>query len=157
MEPHEIYVFSPQSEGTAIRTLSQVENCFSRLGEDYELRMNPIKINFGCDSIIHFLSLDVGNSKKSQDLFKGLEPQRENVICIFDEAGAISDFDRVETIIKTILPRQNCNSQFTFIANPPKNRRAPIFEFVDRYKLKGAFYLHTTIFDLPREWFSQLI
>lgn len=158
--PQETYVFSGQNVGMYKKVGSQNKKILSkRLGVPWSENESKqfIKYNNGL-STIFFESLNAKNSKASMEQFKGYDPQTKDVFVIFDELAIISDFDRVNAIIKSFIARNNTNVQFIFIFNPPKNKKHPIFAFVESLRVKdNCDYLKTTIFDLPREWFSEAI
>lgn len=156
-QPTDVFVYTPTSIGTADGVFSQVKKVCDRIGVPYEPKQSPLKILFSNGSRISFKSLDAVNQSKSSDFFKGVEAQHNNVFIVFDEVAALKDFSRVESIQNTYLTRNMSNVQFIYVFNPPKNKRHPIFDFVGRMEKRNSLILHTTIFDLPEDWFSPLV
>lgn len=158
--PQETYVFSGQNVGMYKKVGAQNKKILTqRLGIPWTDNESKQFIRYNNDqSTIFFESLNAKNSKASVENFKGYDAQTDNVFVIFDELAIINDFARVDAIIKSFIARNNCKVQFIFIFNPPKNKKHPIFTFVETLKIKdNCTHLKTTIFDLPKHWFSPSI
>lgn len=157
-EPNsQVFVYVPQQAAIGDGAYEQVQEVLQLIGlteDDYKLNKSPYSIELKNGSKFSFKGLDAGNSKKSDDLFKGVSSTKNIVGCVFDELAGLMDNRRLNVIVKTLSRRPDC--KFIYVFNPPDDLTHWLFDFSDKAIDRHNYYvLHTTIFDLPKHWFTE--
>lgn len=153
-EIKDAFIFAPQQSGLRTGVIQQVEKVLGRIGIPYTDNKSTNVITLKNGSRFIFKGLDVTNSQKNEDVFKGLDSKVGIRFTVFDEVGALPKFSRVDTIINTVIRQEGV--QIIEISNPPRNKNHKIFERYKNQELNPSCLVkHTTIFDLPSAWIND--
>lgn len=150
------FIYAPKYDKIGEKTVEQVKKVLFRLGIEHKVKKQPWSIELFNGSVFHFDGLDATKYKSNDDMEKGVESSKPGGIrfLIFDEIGALRNYDRVNSLIETFIRQPYC--QIIEISNPPATKRHPLYKrYQQAEQDPSTLYLHTTIFDTPAEWVQE--
>lgn len=151
----EVRVYVPIQGTITDGVLKQIGKVCNRMGIEYTKKVSSSRIVFPNGSEIICKGLAMDNANKKAESFKGGESETGEIeMVIFDEIGGMNDREKMNVIINTFI---RSTKQFVYVWNPPMNMNHWTFDFrVEMASREDAKYIHTTLYDLPEEWVSEV-